>query len=131
MTSGKSGSNPCGSWSPLGKGKPTEPWRLTVTPSSTQLHSFTSIDPMSVFRPLQNTRRDFFARCGDGLLGAALAQLLCHDFFGGESALADATGDVGHDLIIQSSTQAGSSRGESEVGDPVVHEWRTKPDGPV
>ena len=44
---------------------------------------------MSVFRSSQNTRRDFFARSGDGLLGAALAQLLCHDFFGGESALAD------------------------------------------
>ena len=33
------------------------------------------------------TRRDFFARTSDGLLGAALTQLLCHDFFGGTSAL--------------------------------------------
>ena len=37
----------------------------------------------------QNSRRDFFARAGDGLLGAALAQLLCGDFFGGTSALAE------------------------------------------
>ena len=28
------------------------------------------------------TRRDFFARTSDGLLGAALTQLLCHDDFG-------------------------------------------------
>ncbi len=35
-----------------------------------------------------STRRDFFARTSDGLLGAALTQLLCHDFFGGTSALA-------------------------------------------
>jgi hypothetical protein len=33
-------------------------------------------------------RRDFFARTSDGLLGAALAQLLCRDFFGGTSVLA-------------------------------------------
>ncbi|RLT22536.1 MAG: DUF1501 domain-containing protein, partial [Planctomycetota bacterium] len=32
------------------------------------------------------TRRDFFARTSDGLLGATLTQLLCHDFFGGTSA---------------------------------------------
>jgi hypothetical protein len=34
------------------------------------------------------TRRDFFARTSDGLLGAALTQLLCDDFFGGAAALA-------------------------------------------
>lgn len=33
------------------------------------------------------TRRDFFARTSDGLLGAALTGLLCDDFFGGQSAL--------------------------------------------
>lgn len=33
-------------------------------------------------------RRDFFARTSDGLLGAALTQLFCQDFFGGTSALA-------------------------------------------
>ena len=33
-------------------------------------------------------RRDFFARTSDGLLGAALTQLLCTDLFGGTSALA-------------------------------------------
>src|SRR6056297_402847 len=33
-------------------------------------------------------RRDFFARTSDGLLGAALTQLLCEDFFGGTSVLA-------------------------------------------
>jgi len=36
---------------------------------------------------LQTTRRDFFARTSDGLLGAALMQLLCHDFFGSAAAL--------------------------------------------
>lgn len=35
------------------------------------------------------TRRDFFARTSDGLLGAALTHLLCQDFFGGSSALAE------------------------------------------
>ncbi len=34
------------------------------------------------------TRRDFFARTSDGLLGAALTHLLCQDFFGGNGALA-------------------------------------------
>ena len=38
--------------------------------------------------PTPNTRRDFFARTSDGLLGAALTHLLCEDFFGGTSALA-------------------------------------------
>ena len=37
---------------------------------------------------LQNSRRDFFARTSDGLLGAALTHLLCDDYFGGTSALA-------------------------------------------
>jgi hypothetical protein len=36
----------------------------------------------------RTTRRDFFGRAGDGLLGAALTQLLCQDFFGGTAALA-------------------------------------------
>ncbi len=35
------------------------------------------------------TRRDFFARTSDGLLGAALAQLLCDDFLGSQSAIAE------------------------------------------
>ncbi len=39
--------------------------------------------------PNQSTRRDFFARTCDGLLGAALTHVLCHDFFGGASALAE------------------------------------------
>jgi len=47
---------------------------------------------MSETQPRPNvprpSRRDFFARTSDGLLGAALTQLLCHDFFGGTSALA-------------------------------------------
>ena len=34
------------------------------------------------------SRRDFFARTADGLLGAALTQLLCLDFFGGTTVLA-------------------------------------------
>ncbi|MCP3692574.1 MAG: DUF1501 domain-containing protein [Planctomycetaceae bacterium] len=34
-------------------------------------------------------RRDFFARTSDGVMGAALAHLLCQDFFGGTSALAE------------------------------------------
>jgi hypothetical protein len=36
----------------------------------------------------KNTRRDFFARTSDGLLGAALTHLMCGDFFGGTSAIA-------------------------------------------
>jgi hypothetical protein len=39
----------------------------------------------------RNSRRDFFSRAGDGLLGAALAQLMCDDFFGGTQALAAET----------------------------------------
>lgn len=35
------------------------------------------------------TRRDFFARTRDGLLGVALAQLLGDNFFGGKSGLAE------------------------------------------
>ena len=34
-------------------------------------------------------RRDFFSRTSDGVMGAALAHLLCQDFFGGTSALAE------------------------------------------
>ncbi|MCA9134192.1 MAG: DUF1501 domain-containing protein, partial [Planctomycetales bacterium] len=37
-------------------------------------------------------RRDFFARTSDGLLGVALAQLFCQDFFGGTAALANESG---------------------------------------
>ena len=37
------------------------------------------------------SRRDFFARASDGLLGAALTHMLCHDFFGGTTALASDT----------------------------------------
>ncbi|MFP6762545.1 MAG: DUF1501 domain-containing protein, partial [Planctomycetaceae bacterium] len=36
----------------------------------------------------RSSRRDFFARTGDGLLGAALTQLLCQDYCGGTSVLA-------------------------------------------
>jgi hypothetical protein len=39
-------------------------------------------------QPQRNTRRDFFARTSDGILGAAMTHMLCHDFFGGTSALA-------------------------------------------
>lgn len=42
-----------------------------------------------MFQPTSSnhTRRDFFARTSDGLLGAALTQLLCEDYFGNTSAL--------------------------------------------
>jgi len=50
-------------------------------PSLTQLRSSMSIETN------QQDRRDFFARTCDGVLGAALTQLLCQDFFGGTSAL--------------------------------------------
>ena len=44
-------------------------------------------------------RRDFFARTSDGVFGAALAHLLCSDFFGGTSALAnEASERTQHDL---------------------------------
>jgi len=48
------------------------------------------------------TRRDFFARTADGLLGAALTQLLCHDFYGGTAALgAESAAEVsGHDTAV-------------------------------
>ncbi len=36
----------------------------------------------------QTTRRDFFARTCDGVFGAALAHMMCQDFFGGTSLLA-------------------------------------------
>ena len=42
------------------------------------------------------SRRDFFSRTRDGLLGGALTQLLCNDFFGGAEALAQ----VALELII-------------------------------
>jgi len=35
------------------------------------------------------SRRDFFARTSDGVLGAALTHLFCSDFFGGASVLAE------------------------------------------
>ena len=44
------------------------------------------------------TRRDFFARTSDGLLGAALTQLLCHDFFGGTSAFGAESEAAAHAL---------------------------------
>lgn len=42
---------------------------------------------MSTNPKFSSSRRDFFARTSDGLLGAALAQLLCQDFFGNTIAL--------------------------------------------
>jgi hypothetical protein len=42
---------------------------------------------MSDFPTLKTSRRDFFARTSDGLLGAALTHLLSGDFLGGQSAL--------------------------------------------
>ncbi|HAW31422.1 MAG TPA: DUF1501 domain-containing protein, partial [Planctomycetaceae bacterium] len=36
-----------------------------------------------------SSRRDFFARTSDGVMGAALTHLLCQDFFGGTAALAN------------------------------------------
>lgn len=46
---------------------------------------------MSDSNQARNSRRDFFARTSDGILGAALAHLFCGDFFGGTRALADVT----------------------------------------
>lgn len=46
------------------------------------------------------SRRDFFARTSDGLLGAALTQLLCQDFFGGTSALAADAHDSANDAPL-------------------------------
>ena len=49
---------------------------------------------MNAMQPLRTTsRRDFFARVSDGLLGATLTQLLCDDFFGGTSAFAAESND--------------------------------------
>ena len=47
---------------------------------------------MSIPQTNRNSRRDFFARTCDGLLGAALAQQFCDDFFGGTSALGGESG---------------------------------------
>ena len=48
------------------------------------------------------SRRDFFARTSDGLLGAALAQMLCADYFGDSAAMAaepnPAGGETTYDL---------------------------------
>jgi len=43
---------------------------------------------MNESTPQRRTRRDFFARSSDGLLGAALAQLFCQDLFGSGTATA-------------------------------------------
>ena len=43
-----------------------------------------STDPQAT----RSTRRDLFAGAGTGLLGAALTQLLCDDYFGGANAFA-------------------------------------------
>jgi hypothetical protein len=42
---------------------------------------------MSDQNPTTQSRRDFFANTRDGLLGAALTQLLCDDLYGGAAAL--------------------------------------------
>lgn len=48
----------------------------------------------------QLPRRDFFSRTSDGVLGAAMTYLLCQDFFGGSSALAEeADNSAGPDAI--------------------------------
>ena len=44
---------------------------------------------MNIQPPKLHTRRDFFARTSDGVMGAALTHLLCQDFFGGTEALAN------------------------------------------
>ena len=51
-------------------------------------HFPSELRQMTELQPKRSSRRDFFSRAGDGLFGAALAQLLCEDFFGGTSALA-------------------------------------------
>ncbi len=54
---------------------------------------------MSDHRPHRASRRDFFGRVSDGLLGASLAELLCGDFFGGTSALASDLADGGDSRV--------------------------------
>lgn len=46
--------------------------------------------------PEQHSRRDFFSRTSDGILGAALTHLLCQDFHGGTSALSADGGVPAH-----------------------------------
>ncbi|MCA9179813.1 MAG: DUF1501 domain-containing protein, partial [Planctomycetales bacterium] len=46
----------------------------------------------------QTNRRDFFARTCDGVFGAALAHLLCEDYFGGTRALAESSVGELYDL---------------------------------
>ena len=52
---------------------------------------------MDVQKQFPISRRNFFGRTRDGLLGGALTQLLCNDFFGGTQALASAQ-PVHHNL---------------------------------
>jgi len=46
------------------------------------------------------SRRDFFARTSDGVLGAALTHLLSQDFFGGASAVAAEPGEAAHAVPV-------------------------------
>jgi hypothetical protein len=46
---------------------------------------------MNYLQSQPRTRRDFFARTCDGLLGLALTHLLCDDFYSGHAALAEET----------------------------------------
>lgn len=91
----------------------------------------------------QNSRRDFFARTSDGLLGAALAHLLCQDFFGGTAALAeepDAVASPAYDLkpkqphhpakatsVIQLFMNGGPSQMDLFDPKPVLNEMDGKP----
>ena len=72
---------------------------------------------MNVTESYRTSRRDFFARTGDGLFGAAIAHLLCHDFFGGTSALADdsATSEVPHAFNLRPKQVHHPARAQSVI----------------
>ena len=81
-------------------------------------------------KPTTN-RRDFFARTGEGLLGVALAQLLCRDVFGNEKVVSaeEASSEIGTPFDL--TPKAAASPSEANVGHSVVHERRAQPNGLV
>jgi hypothetical protein len=92
--------------------------------------------------PTPPSRRDFFARTSDGLLGAALAQLLCRDYFGGAAQAFDREPDhgEGYDLtpkrphhapratsVIQLFMNGGPSQMDLFDPKPVLNRFDGKP----
>ncbi|WP_339746932.1 DUF1501 domain-containing protein [uncultured Rubinisphaera sp.] len=95
---------------------------------------------MTVENSTSQTRRDFFARTSDGLLGAALTYLLSHDYFSGTSALASTPEDGRYTLkpkpthhpakatsVIQLFMNGGPSQMDLFDPKPVLNQMDGKP----